>query len=65
MVDLTQLSMEANSIEIYDVTGKLMGSYTVESNGIMKLDLSDYTSGMYQVRIDTTDAPIVKRFVKK
>ena len=57
--------MEANSIEIYDVTGKLMGSYTVESNGIMKLDLSDYTSGMYQVRIDTTDAPIVKRFVKK
>jgi hypothetical protein len=65
MVDLTQLSMEANSIEIYDVTGKHMGSYTVESNGIMKLDLSDYTSGLYQVRIDTSDAPIVKRFVKK
>lgn len=65
MVDLTQLSMEANSIEIYDVTGKHMDSYTVESNGIMKLDLSDYTSGMYQVRIDTSDAPIVKRFVKK
>ena len=65
MVDLTQLSMEANSIEIYDVTGKYMGSFTVESNGIMKLDLSDYTSGMYQVRIDTSDAPIVKRFVKK
>jgi hypothetical protein len=65
MVDLTQLSMEANSIEIYDVTGKHMESFTVESNGIMKLDLSDYTNGIYQVRIDTSDAPIVKRFVKK
>ncbi len=65
MVDLTQLSTEANSIEIYDVTGKHMGSFAVESNGIIKIDLNDYTNGMYQLRIDTSNAPIIKRFAKK
>ena len=52
------------SVEVYDIFGKLMGSVEVNDNSVT-LDATRYASGVYFVRILTDNGMATKRIVKK
>lgn len=52
------------SVEVFDVFGKLMSSVEVNDNAVT-IDASSYASGVYFVRILTEKGIVTKRIVKK
>lgn len=52
------------SVEVFDVFGKLMSSVEVNDNTVT-IDASSYASGVYFVRILTEKGMVTKRIVKK
>ena len=52
------------SVEMYDVYGKLMTSVEVNDN-IAEIDASNFASGVYFVRVLTEKGMVTKRIVKK
>ncbi len=52
------------TISIYSVTGKLINSY-VNSNSVIRLNVSDLPSGLYLMKFDTDQGVSAKRFIKK
>lgn len=58
--------VQMQQIEIFDVSGKLMGKWEVaESNNLFEINLSNYPSGIYAIRITTGDGIIMKKIAKK
>ncbi|MBR4787577.1 MAG: fibronectin type III domain-containing protein [Bacteroidales bacterium] len=53
-----------NSVQVYDVYGKLLKTVEVDANTI-ELDVRELSSGMYFVRISTEKGMVTKNFVKK
>ena len=64
-VDLSKLSFNNASIEIIDITGKIIDSHILDANIKLQIDLGSYANGIYQVKISTNGSTIVKQFVKK
>lgn len=53
VINIKQLS--AHKIEIYYINGQLMDVYNVEGLNEFQIDLSEYISGTYQLRIIRAD----------
>jgi hypothetical protein len=52
------------SVEVYDVYGKLMTSIEVDDHAVT-IDASSFASGVYFTRVYTDKGTITKRIVKK
>ena len=55
---------QTQTIEIYDVYGRRQQS-TVNGQHSLSIDVSDLSSGIYFIKINTNDGEIVRRFVKE
>lgn len=64
-VDLSMLDTKNAAIEIIDITGKTIDSYTLDTNMKIQIDLGTYANGIYQVKVSNDGSTIMKQFVKK
>jgi len=64
-VDLSMLDTKNAAIEIIDITGKIIDTYTLDTNMKIQIDLGTYANGIYQVKVSNEDATIMKQFIKK
>ena len=53
-----------NSVQVYDVYGKLLKAVEVNSNTAV-IDAHELSAGMYFVRVSTEKGVVTKSFVKK
>ncbi len=63
-VILRNRDLQAKSIEIMDINGKIIKKFTT-SNSEYKIDTSDLITGVYLVRICTDDSIFVEKFIKE
>ena len=56
-------SSEADYIEVVDVNGKVM--FSAEMNEFVKVDMSEFASGVYFVRLQANGATSVQKIMKK
>jgi hypothetical protein len=54
-----------NSIEIYDMNGRLVHQLKVDSTSDQTINVSELTTGMYFINITSDQATVVKRLIKK
>jgi hypothetical protein len=54
-----------NTIEIYDMNGRLVNQLKVDSNSDQTINVSELTTGMYLINITSDQATVVKRLIKK
>ena len=54
-----------NSIEIYDMNGRLVEQLKVNSSSDQTINVSELTTGMYLMNITSDQATVVKRLIKK
>ena len=59
-----ETSTQTQSIEVYDVYGRLQVTKTPSHQGDLSVDVSDLNSGIYFVKIKTEEGNIVKRIIK-
>ncbi|MBR0324163.1 MAG: S8 family peptidase [Bacteroidales bacterium] len=59
-----ETSTQIQSIEVYDVYGRLQVTKTPSHQGDLSVDVSDLNSGIYFVKVKTEEGNIVKRIVK-
>jgi hypothetical protein len=52
------------SVEILDVTGKVIRTINTSSDEVIQIPVSSLRRGMYLIRFNTTDGKVVRRFVK-
>lgn len=64
IVDLSTLSQEDVTIEVYDLSGKLLITSDNKSGAIVSLDMSSFAKGLYQVKLSTENAHTMKRVSK-
>jgi hypothetical protein len=63
-IDLTAISNKIEVANILDITGRIIKSYSAKSASVNSINISQLPSGVYFVKIVTTDNEYVKRFVK-
>ena len=51
-----------NAISIMDINGRIVISY--KNEGVEEVDVSNFTSGMYFIRIESSSGNIMKKFIK-
>ncbi len=54
---------EYNTLSVYDISGKLMLKRTI--NKLETLDISEFQSGVYVVKLEGNDKPAVRKFIKQ
>jgi hypothetical protein len=54
-----------NSIEIYDMNGRLVNQLKVGSTSDQTINVSELSTGMYLINITSDQATVVKRLIKK
>jgi subtilisin family serine protease len=59
-----ETSTQIQSIEVYDVYGRLQVTKTPSHQGDLSVDVSDLNSGLYFVKVKTEEGNIVKRIIK-
>jgi PKD repeat protein len=64
IVDLSSVSSEMVIVEIYDMSGKLLIQENNQNNSILTIDMSSLAHGMYQVKLISSSAQIMKRVSK-
>ncbi|HBH49150.1 MAG TPA: peptidase M1 [Bacteroidales bacterium] len=64
ILDVSQ-EITLTSIELYDITGKLMKSWSQNELESNYFDLSTHASGIYQLKITTPESFVVKQIIKK
>ncbi|MFZ9611893.1 MAG: GEVED domain-containing protein, partial [Crocinitomicaceae bacterium] len=64
-IDLQNIEAEVKSIEILDISGKVIQVIPANPGLVMKLNTQSLSQGMYQLRIISSDFIATKRFVKK
>lgn len=64
ILDLSSVSSELINVEIYDMSGKLLFQTNNLNNNILSIDMSNLANGMYQVKLKSSTAQIVKRVSK-
>jgi lysyl endopeptidase len=64
IVDLSVLAEEQITIELYDLSGKLLSNQSVYAGSPVKLNMSAFSNGMYQLRLMNAHASSVRRVLK-
>lgn len=66
-IDWTTVSQRPNSVQIFDITGKLLITKNLDNNELStELNIAEYTNGMYLVKIITKDGnTVVKKVFKQ
>lgn len=57
--------IEINSIQFIDLNGRIVKAITPEKFSDLQIDISDLTSGMYLMNINTNDGVATKKIIKK
>lgn len=55
---------QITGVEVYDVTGKLVDSF-VPNTVRTEIDVQEWMTGMYTIRVMAGDAIVIERFIKK
>lgn len=63
-IDLSSVTGQKVTVQIYDMMGKLIYSSTNNSGSILEVDMSGYMKGIYQVFIQSNDLKSVQRISK-
>ena len=64
-VDLKNTDATVNTIEILDLSGKVLQVVPAIQGATMKMNTANLAQGMYQIRIVSDEYAVTKRFVKK
>lgn len=64
-VDLKNTDAKVNTIEILDLSGKVLQVVPASQGVVMKMNTASLAQGMYQIRIVSDEFAVTKRFVKK
>lgn len=57
-----ELSSDVSGIQIYAFTGNLIQEYTVQKS-VVKLDISEFSKGIYMIKINTNNASTVHKLI--
>lgn len=64
-IDLSQVNEEVNSIEVIDLTGKVIQIIQVNNSKSIILNMNNIANGLYHVRISSINHSIIKQILKK
>jgi PKD repeat protein len=64
IVDLSTVANEDITIEIYDLSGKLLVKENNQKGSLISIDISDLSNGFYQIKLLSSTAQIMKRISK-
>ena len=64
IVDLSTVANEDVTIEIYDLSGKLLVKENNQKGSLISIDISDLSNGFYQIKLLSSTAQIMKRISK-
>lgn len=64
IIDLSSVSSEEVSIDVYDMSGKLLASADNQNGSMITIDMSSFANGLYQVKLTSSTARIMKRVAK-
>src|SRR5690606_37090995 len=56
---------QLQKIRVYDVTGKLISSYTYNNETEIQLNVENLASGTYMLHLETVEGTAIKKFIKK
>ena len=63
-VDITDASVMIESLELYDLNGKVLISIPVVDQTVLKLNTSTLVNGIYQIKLTSKQKVFTKRFIK-
>jgi hypothetical protein len=66
-IDWEALNQKPNAVQIFDITGKLLVTKNIEANDLSaELNISEYTNGLYFVKIISKDGnTVIKKVFKQ
>ena len=64
IVDLSTVANEEVTIEIYDLSGKLLVKENNQNGALVSIDISALSNGIYQIKLLSSTAQIMKRISK-
>ena len=64
-VDVTGIKDELKSVSVMDVSGRSIQNVKVENNGLIEVDLSSLSSGVYSLLLKGNNSSYTKRVIKK
>jgi hypothetical protein len=64
IVDLSTVANEDITIEIYDLSGKLLVTEANQKGSLISIDISELSNGLYQIKLLSSTAQIIKRISK-
>jgi hypothetical protein len=64
IVDLSTVANEDVTIEIYDLSGKLLVKENNQNGSLISIDISNLSNGFYQIKLLSSTAQIMKRISK-
>ena len=64
-VDVTGIKDELKSVSVMDVSGRSIQNVKVENNGLIEVDLSSLSSGVYSLLLTGNNSSYTKRVIKK
>jgi hypothetical protein len=64
-VDFTNRSEEQSVLTVFDLTGKIVGSFKVESNKLNGFDLSGLNAGLFLYQLIGTDYKKSGKFINE
>jgi hypothetical protein len=65
IIDATNASSDYEQIKISDITGKIIFETSLNTNKITVVNLGDFASGVYNVRMESSEGTTVRQFIKK
>jgi lysyl endopeptidase len=64
IIDLSAVSGEEVSIELFDLFGKLIATSSNQNGSSVTIAMNGFANGMYQVKLSSGEAQITKRIIK-
>lgn len=64
VIDLSSVASELIEVEIFDMSGKILIRENNVNNNVLTIDMSNLANGMYQVKLKSSSAQIMKRVSK-
>jgi PKD repeat protein len=64
IIDLSAVAGEEVTIELFDLFGKLIATYSNQNGSSVTIAMNGFANGMYQVKLSSGEAQITKRIIK-